>query len=147
MQSLSKKSKVAKLYLFINTSSPDAAEFIITDHESALVRKKRTGQQERFDLFHSLVVALKRLKRPPSTIACIYVVEGPGMFSHLRTGISLVQSWQYVFSVPIKALSTHEFPRTKNDAMLLIRRRYGKMRKGLLLPRYGSEPSITIKKS
>lgn len=147
MPSLLKKSHVDKLYLFLNTSSRDTAEFCITNKTSLLARKKRLSRQGHFDLFFSLMAALKRLKRSPKDIARIFVVQGPGMFSHLRSGISIAQCWHYVFLVPVEVLRTDQFPLTDSERLRLIARRHNKMSKKMPLPLYGAEPNITIKKN
>lgn len=134
------------MYLFLNTSYPDTAEYVISDrHGRIAIRKKNQTKRGRFDILDSLIRSLKRLDCQPRYITCIYVVLGPGMFSHLRTGSAIVQSWRFACPVPLVALHSCEFPHTEKELQILIARKKP-LRSISVLPLYGSEPHITQRK-
>lgn len=134
------------MYLFLNTSSPDHIDILFATEKKILVSKfilPRKGK--RTDVLFEVSKALQTLKKKPKDIKKIYVVTGPGAFSHLRTGIAIANAFLFVLQTPIYGIETDAFPSTLEEVKRVIM--YTKKQKqSFLIPLYGKEPNITIKK-
>ena len=135
------------MYLFLNTSSAEHIDFLFATAKKILLSKHLLQPRgKRIDVLYELSKALKKLKKTPQNIRGIAVVVGPGYFSHLRTGIAIANTFTFVQNTRLLGIPTHEFPQMLGEVQRLIIRLQSVQSGVFLMPAYGKEPTITMKK-
>ncbi len=138
------------MYLVIHTAAADAVEVgVCTDTQC-----KRTRIQGDFKVSEQLLVLVDRTMRDfgmrLADVRAIGVVEGPGPFTSLRVGVAVANTLGYVLAVPVVALPKGLVDPDWNEQGIRERIAAGAAKKDdtfdLVMPVYGGEPNITLKK-
>lgn len=132
------------MHLYLDTTERDS--FVVALMAGRKVVKKRTiksarGHSEK--LLKTIVALLKSANKSARDIAGIAVVKGPGSFTSLRIGVSCANAFGYGLGVPVVGVG-------KDVPLVDIVGLFGRVRPSkkinVILPEYGREPNITIKK-
>jgi len=133
------------MILIINTANNDFFELILAKNEDDFKIKKVKAQfrqaEKLLPAIDALVgrASLKKLKG-------LGVVSGPGGFTSLRIGIITANTLAFALKVPVVGIALDEF-KTPEELVVKIFARLKKVKLGApVLPEYGREPNITIKK-
>jgi hypothetical protein len=92
----------------------------------------------------ALLPLIEKLLRQQETPEGIYVVEGPGTFSSIRTGVLVANLLARLWQRPLVPLSADE----AGDVSALVARHEQKKQQAVsyVAPLYNAEPNITKKK-
>lgn len=135
------------MYLFLDTSTLEHINILFATKEKILLsRHIPQSRGKRIDVLFELSQAFKKLTKTPDSLMGFYVVIGPGAFSHLRTGISIANTFFFVKKTRIIGIATDEFPHTIEDVFRIVTKKKSSISSDFLMPAYGKEPNITIKK-
>ncbi|MBU4421941.1 hypothetical protein L6259_01185 [Candidatus Parcubacteria bacterium] len=89
-----------KSYLFINTVNEKHPSLVVFNGRGDfLFSEKFIPKQEK--IIEKLKALLKKAKIKKDGISGILVIEGPGSFSGSRAGITLANSFNFLFKTPI----------------------------------------------
>lgn len=136
-------------YLFIDTSfNKEIRVAVLKSNELNFIIEKVEHEYS-----EKLITVIDRVLQENNIsinqINKVFVVEGPGRFSALRTGVSTANTlaWQLNVSIiPFPAIdSTKDYWDQVINLIKLIKRDEQGFNKSLI-PKYGKEPNITIKK-
>ncbi len=131
--------------LFILATEPDDAYLCLVTPKGVVFAQKKlvfpaSGHK---DLLGALADLLKKKGKKVNTLTGVCVVNGPGRFSFLRSGVILANTLGFALKIPIIGIYRDDF-KTKND---FIKKGLGKLKKQkkfvLVVPEYGKEPNIT----
>ncbi len=125
------------MYLGIRTDSP-VAQFCLYD--GAELKAEKTWQADR-QLAHSLLGQLEAfLAEHDMTfhdVAGLFVYRGPGSFTGLRIGITVMNTIAYSESVPVVGSEGDDW---QNDAVARLKNGQDDQ---VIIPFYGADPRIT----
>jgi len=133
------------MFLFIHATELDDAYLCLVTTKGVVFAQKKiyfppSGHK---DLLGALADLLKKKGKKVSALAGICVVNGPGRFSFLRSGIILANTLGFALKILIVGIHKDDF-KTKND---FIKKGLEKLKKQkkfvLVVPEYGKEPNIT----
>ncbi|PIR66746.1 MAG: hypothetical protein COU51_02325 [Parcubacteria group bacterium CG10_big_fil_rev_8_21_14_0_10_36_14] len=89
-----------KNYLFLNTVNKDFPSFIIFNARGDfLFSEKFIPKQE--NIIEKLKTFFKKSKIKKEGISAILAIEGPGSFSGSRAGVTLANSFNFLFNTPV----------------------------------------------
>ncbi len=131
------------MYLFINTTEPKKQEAALIDKRGEIAARKEIKMESRrsnklLPLVHDILRS-KRVKK--SDLLGVLVVEGPGPFSAVRSGVVVANTFAYALGIPVKGLpfsSRYDFGR--------VLKNLNQKKSIIVLPVYGKEPNITVAK-
>lgn len=128
------------MYLYLNTTERDSFTIALVKGERVI--KKRTVKSERK---HSekLLKSIDMLRRGLSGIKGIAVVKGPGSFTSLRIGITTANALAYGLGIPVVGIAKEQ---VIAEVAKLFRPRHASRRFAIVVPEYGREPDIIMKK-
>jgi hypothetical protein len=128
------------MILFINTSEFDQVQFALVGDKlkSKLYSLPHNKPSETLK-YLSRFLGKKKLEG----VEKIIVVSGPGSFSGIRVGISIVQAFAFAKQIPAFAVSKDHLPQDLREIAKIK-----KLRKitSSFDPDYGTEPNITMSK-
>lgn len=127
------------MILFLDTTS-DIYVLALATREGVLLHTKKIARDERIGdrAFRVVEHFLKKKK-----LTAIIAVIGPGRFSGIRHGMSIANTLAFAWTIPLIGVEKKdgETPRA------LLKRAVLQETSSLLVPHYGQEPTITLKKS
>lgn len=132
------------MYLYINTTERDS--FTIALIEGDRVAKNKIVKSERKHsekLLKSIQALLKSAKAALSDIKGVAAVKGPGSFTSLRIGIATANALAYGLGIPVIGVSSEQ---KLESVSKLFARRKSKRAIHVVVPEYGREPDIIMKK-
>ncbi len=125
------------IILTIRTDKPEA-EIGLYDDQNQLVYEKWQAHRQLAETIHQKIQNLVNLQsKSLQQIEGIVVFKGPGSFTGLRIGLSVVNALAYGLGVPIVSTSGKSWETTGIKKLLA-----GK-NENVALPEYGQEPHIT----
>ncbi|MFH1610798.1 MAG: tRNA (adenosine(37)-N6)-threonylcarbamoyltransferase complex dimerization subunit type 1 TsaB [Patescibacteria group bacterium] len=136
------------MYIFINTSNHKHIFLaLINKKGDILISKKiKAEYQQSEKLLLNIEKILLDSKKKLQDLKGVVCITGPGGFTSLRIGITTANTIAWVLHIPIIGLEQKE----NQDNLDLIDIGYRKIIKlkkfKQVLPRYGKEPNITIKR-
>lgn len=134
------------MYFILNTSSPDHIDILFATEKKILLSKRILQiKGKRTDVLFEMSKALRKLKKEPKDIKRFYVVVGPGAFSHLRTGIAIANTFLFALKTHVYGIETEMFPSTFEGVKRVVAQTKERAQ-SFLVPLYGKEPNITVKK-
>lgn len=133
------------MYLYINTTERDSFVIALVSADGA-VRKKTVQSYRKHSekLLSSITRMLEQAKASLTDIQGIATVKGPGSFVSLRIGISTANALAYALQIPVIGVSKEQG--IDKIAGLFKRRRASSKAPRIVLPEYGREPDIIMKK-
>ncbi|MEK7652865.1 MAG: tRNA (adenosine(37)-N6)-threonylcarbamoyltransferase complex dimerization subunit type 1 TsaB [Patescibacteria group bacterium] len=132
------------MFLIINTANDGFTEVILASSESYFKSKKFFGQRNQSEKLLSAINGLAG--RDLGRLKGIAVVSGPGSFSSLRIGVATANALAYALKIPVAGIKINEFKNNDELVKKMISRLKKTKRGSIVLPEYGREPNITIKK-
>ena len=135
------------MFLIINTTGPQKIELIVvrTAENFSLSKIEAPKQSEK------LLTSIERvLKGDLKKVKGIGVVSGPGSFASLRIGVVTANTLAYALKVPVVGIALNEFIDQDELVKKLLKKLTTKKKfslaKNIVVPFYGQEPNITLKK-
>lgn len=132
------------MHLYLDTTERDS--FVVALIAEGKIVKNKTVRSERKHsekLLKTIAALLKSIKKSRLDIVGIAVVKGPGSFTSLRIGVSTANALAYGLGVQVVGVGKDE-PLSKIGGLFNRKRRGRKV--NIVLPEYGQEPNITIKR-
>lgn len=127
------------MILFLDTTA-DVHLLALANIEGTLIRRKRIGRDERRgDTVFRVIDNWARKNR----FSSIIVVTGPGRFSGIRHGITIANTLAFALHIPLYGIKKKDGETSQQLIARALRRRASPL---FLIPHYGQEPNITIKK-
>jgi len=125
-------------WLFIDSAKPDTFRFGVLDEKGKGVRSN-VGRS------HALLTAIARHvpRRSLDRVQGICVVQGPGSFTAVRTGVLVANILSRQLQKPLVAVSSEQAEDLASLATLLATGSL--MPSATVLPVYDAEPNITVK--
>jgi len=122
-------------------------EIILAKTKDDFKLKVMPGERKQSEkLLSGIDAFLKADKKKLSEITGIGAVTGPGRFTSLRIGVTAANILAFGLNVPVAGIAAGDFKDyqelVKKMIIKLSRAKAGK----IILPSYGAEPNITIKK-
>lgn len=135
------------MQLIINSTTPQDSRVILLKKSRVFAKKVPFRNGKRGDILSVIDSLLVSKKSKIQEVKGIVVVTGPGHFSYLRTGISIANALGWVLGIPVVGLTTNQFLSDRD----LIEKGIALVKKTKafkpVLPVYGKEPNITIKRN
>ncbi len=134
------------MYLYLDTR--DQSRFIAAllgstgrrfGLKTAMDTKLRAG-----GMLNAVRKLLATHKIRPASLGAVFVEQGPGAFSSLRSGIIIANTMGFAYRLPVVGVSSSEG--TSDNLLKTFQKVASKTQKfnnSLALPVYGREPSIT----
>lgn len=133
------------MYLYIDCALPECVIFAFGDlSRMKAFRRASYRQEEKRALLEDIAQVLKKAKSSVRDLEGIVVVEGPGQFSFLRTGIVIANTLGFACEIPVLGVPAEE--RSKEDIQKLFKQLVRRKKFRPIVPLYGREPNITTKK-
>lgn len=133
------------MYLYINTASGEKIALALLD-EGGRVLKFRL-MRTKYKQSEKLLVGIEKIiDRQLKSLKGIIVVKGPGSFTALRIGLTTANILAWSLSIPIVGLELNDNLSERELIVRGYRQVIKKKRFKIILPVYGQEPNITIKK-
>jgi len=142
-------------YLFIDTSTQEEIRVAVFDNNGLVAKKElKVGFKYSEKMLTGVDSLLKKTKISLKNTKAILVIEGPGRFSALRTGVSVANTLAWSLGVPVigikgqagQGVGKDYWPALENTIVNKIKKLKAKKFKQAVVPQYGQEPNITIKK-
>ncbi len=137
------------MYLLISTENNARFSIVLGDKSSATVKTVEKAYKQSELLLKEVKSMVK------GRVKGVFVVSGPGQFSSLRIGISTANALAYGWNVPVFGVKLNkawlELPEDEK-VMKVWQKGLKSVEKGkfemnkIVVPEYGSEPNITVKK-
>lgn len=132
------------MILFLNTANPKKIQLALKF--GRLIRK--TEFRSEFNQTESLLVKIdvlfKKAKKPPSDLAGVVAMIGPGHFTALRVGITVANTSSVALNIPVIGLKASDFSSFDEFVQIGERKLWEQKSRKLLAPFYGKEPNITV---
>ncbi len=125
------------MYLGIRTDSPEAILYLYKGTECVTTKSWQADRSLAKDLLSQIEIFLTENDQEFKTLNGLFVYLGPGSFTGLRIGITVMNTLAYSLSIPIVGGSGNTW---EDD--LTERLTTGESDKNVL-PLYGTEPRIT----
>lgn len=133
-----------KTYLYINTVGPNKALICLFNKEKVLETASRIiNFNQNQSILKLINQVLKKSRLNLKNISGIAVVNGPGRFSSIRTGLSIANTLAYFLQIPIINLSINTFQTNKKYLEKLVNKIIKRKVGNLVSPFYGKNPNIT----
>jgi tRNA threonylcarbamoyladenosine biosynthesis protein TsaB len=128
------------IILTVRTDKPEA-EIGLYDGETQLAYEVWTAHRQLAETLHGKIEALLNSQQKDWTdIQGIACYQGPGSFTGLRIGLTVVNTLSYSYDVPIVAAQD------PNWLQIALRRLEAGEKDELALPYYGADAHITLPK-
>jgi hypothetical protein len=110
------------------------------------IAKFISWRSNKIDLLKKIDQLLCKNNLSKKDVSCLVVNRGPGSFTGIRQGISLANTFRYVFKIPVIGFTNQKtWPIIK-----MAEKGYKNLKKNdidkMISPYYGKEPNITAKK-
>ncbi len=132
------------MYLFVNTAEQKEITVALVRESGQIFRLK--NEPAEYQQSEKLLKLIKNLKFKINNLQGVIVVAGPGGFTALRIGLATANTIAWVSQIPIVGVKNIE----NLNLNKLIQSGLKKIKKikqfKAVLPFYGQEPHITIKK-
>lgn len=125
------------MYLGIRTDSPEAILYLYEETECVSTKSWQADRSLAKDLLSQIEIFLTDNNQEFKTLNGLFVYLGPGSFTGLRIGITVMNTLAYSLSIPIIGLTGESW--VSDSLKSLIGGRDDKC----IRPYYGSEPRIT----
>ena len=96
------------VYLIIDTSTKQCSISIASPHKVIKVHSWQTHYNPTSELLPKLITILDNSNLTPNDISALGVATGPGGFSSIRTGISVVKGLRIALNIPAVGFNTLE---------------------------------------
>lgn len=127
------------LTLIVNTATLKEKVLLAKDDKILNQRKWSSNFDETKRLLSEIEKTLKKSKYKIKDIEKIIVVKGPGNFSALRIGITVVNIMAFLLKIPIFSINTKQFLKARS---ILALQKNAKREK-IAVPLYDKLPNIT----
>jgi len=133
------------MYFFINTTNYEYIFLALINKKGDIIIQKniKAKYQQSEKLLENINKILNKNIKKLKGIICVI---GPGGFTSLRIGIATANAMAWALNIPIIGIENKD----NLDNLNLINKNYKKIIKiknfKQVLPKYGSEPNITLKK-
>lgn len=132
------------MHLYLNTTERDSFVIALIG-DDGVVRKKTVQSYRKHSekLLASITQMLKQAKASLSDMRGIAAARGPGSFTSLRIGIATANALSYALQIPVIGVSKEQ---GIDEIAGLFKHRRTQSRTRVIIPEYGREPDITMKK-
>jgi tRNA threonylcarbamoyladenosine biosynthesis protein TsaB len=124
--------------LAVRTDVPQTELYIYKDNTELASKTWESGRTLAGTLLSEIDELLASAQLGVNSVQGIIYYEGPGSFTGLRIGASVVNGLAYSLRAPVVAVSGAKWI---NEGQALLSTGNGQR---IVLPRYGSEPHITL---
>ncbi|MBU4481991.1 hypothetical protein L6278_01160 [Candidatus Parcubacteria bacterium] len=133
------------MYLFVNTSNHEHIFLALINKKGEILNKKKIKAE--YQQSEKLLENINKIIPDVSKLKGIIAIIGPGGFTSLRIGIAAANTMAWALNIPIVGVNN----KNNLDSLTLINKSVKlitskKAFKKQILPKYGKEPNITIKK-
>jgi len=135
------------MYLFINTQNNEYIELAVVDDQGSIIMENKISAryEQSEKLLDEIEKIMKKGKTEFSGLKGVIVVTGPGGFTSLRIGVTTANTLAWILQIPIVGIKSEN-----KDLGEVVKEGYKKIKNKKsfkqVLPEYGREPNITVKK-
>ena len=116
-------------YLFVDSATSVLVVAIIIDNEIKYLSNEDTGKDMSVMVMPKIKEAFERCSIKPKDIDKIFAVTGPGSFTGIRVGLTVMKTMAWALKIPVVPISSLEViasstPSDNNIALIDARRGY-----------------------
>jgi len=133
------------MFLYINSVQVEGLVLALINNQGQILEFKKI--KARYKQSEKLLVKIEKIVgRKLKNLRGVIVVKGPGSFTALRIGLTTANVLAWSLSIPIVGLELNDGLSDKELIAKGYQQIIKKKKFKIILPLYGQEPNITLKK-